>query len=90
MEEVQAVAHAVGATPQGSIERRIAGAEAVGAHKTSMLHDFEAGKSLELDAIATAVIELADRTGVDVPHLRDLCAATDLLVQVTNHEGGSA
>jgi 2-dehydropantoate 2-reductase len=48
-----------------------------------MLQDFEAGKGVELDAIVTAVVELADLTGVDAPHLRELQAATDLLVRVT-------
>ncbi len=39
------------------------GAERVGDHKTSMLQDLEAGKPLELDALVTAVVELADLTG---------------------------
>jgi 2-dehydropantoate 2-reductase len=83
MVEVVQIAGAVGAEVGVSIERRLDGAERVGPHKTSMLQDFEAGKGLELDAIVTAVVELADLTGVDAPHLRELHAATDLLVAVT-------
>jgi 2-dehydropantoate 2-reductase len=83
MLEVVEIAGAVGAQVGVSIERRLEGAERVGPHKTSMLHDFEAGKRLELDAVVAAVVELADLTGVDAPHLRELHAATDLLVAVT-------
>jgi 2-dehydropantoate 2-reductase len=81
MREALAVAAALGCTPQVSIEQRLAGAEQVGAHKTSMLQDLEAGRSLELDPIVTAVIELAELTGVDVPALRAVHAATDLLAK---------
>jgi 2-dehydropantoate 2-reductase len=79
MRETLAVAEALGCTPQVSIEQRLAGAEQVGEHKTSMLQDLEAGRPLELDPIVTAVIELAELTRVDVPALRAVHAATDLL-----------
>lgn len=79
MGEIVEVAASLGVTPRVSIEARLAGAEAVGAHKTSMLQDLEAGKRLELDAILTAVLELADLTGVKVPSLRTAHAATALL-----------
>jgi len=51
----------------------------VGDHKTSMLQDLEAGKPLELDCLSGAVIELADRFGVDVPHVRTVHACAKLL-----------
>jgi 2-dehydropantoate 2-reductase len=62
-----------------SVERRLAGAERTGEHKTSTLQDLERGRPLELDAILTAVVELADLTGVDVPTLRVVNALADLL-----------
>ena len=79
MAETLEVADAVGAQPQISIEQRIAGAERVGDHKTSMLQDLEAGKPLELAAIIGAVVELADLTGIDAPCLRAVAAASGLL-----------
>jgi 2-dehydropantoate 2-reductase len=79
MEETVKVAEALGAAPNVSIERRLAGAERTGAHKTSTLQDLEKGKPLELDAIVKAVVELADLTGVRAPSLRVINALTDLL-----------
>ncbi len=79
MLETREVARAVGCEPRVDIERRIAGAEKVGEHKTSTLMDLEAGKTLELAAIVGAVVELAGLTGVEVPSLRAIAAATELL-----------
>jgi 2-dehydropantoate 2-reductase len=79
MEETVEVADRLGAAPNVSIERRLAGAERTGAHKTSTLQDLEKGKPLELDAIVKAVVELADLTGVPAPNLRVINALTDLL-----------
>jgi 2-dehydropantoate 2-reductase len=81
MAEILDIAAHVGSTPDISIEKRLRGAEKVGHHKTSMLQDLEAGKPLELDAITTAVVELADITGVAAPTLRTIHAATDLLAR---------
>ncbi len=81
MEETLAIATRLGAAPEVSIERRLAGAAAVGDHKTSMLMDHEAGKPLETAALIDAPIELAERTGVAVPNLRAIAAALALLVQ---------
>jgi 2-dehydropantoate 2-reductase len=81
MAETIAVARAVGCEPEMEIERRLQGAERVGAHKTSTLMDLEAGKPLELGAIVDAVVELADLTGVEAPHLRAVAAATGLLAR---------
>ena len=61
------------------LERRIAGAERVGAHKTSMLQDVEAGKPLEVEGMLGVVVELAEMTGVEVPTLRALYACVSLL-----------
>jgi 2-dehydropantoate 2-reductase len=81
MEETLEIAHAVGAQPSVSIERRLAGAERVGEHKPSTLQDLEAGKPLELAALIDAVVELADLTEIDAPCLRAVAAASGLLAE---------
>ena len=86
MHEALDIAHAVGARPSVSIERRLAGAERVGEHKTSTLQDFEAGKPLELAAIIDAVIELADLAEVDAPSMRSIAAATALLAETRSSQ----
>jgi 2-dehydropantoate 2-reductase len=86
MSEALDIAHAVGARPSVSIERRLAGAERVGEHKTSTLQDFEAGKPLELAAIIDAVMELADLTEVDAPSMRAVAAASALLAETRSPE----
>jgi 2-dehydropantoate 2-reductase len=60
----------------------MAGAAAVGGHKTSMLQDFEARKALELDALLGAVIEIAGWHKVDVPSLRALYGLAKLAESV--------
>lgn len=81
MEEILDIAARVGSKPEMTVERRLRGAEKVGHHKTSMLLDLEAGKRLELDAIVTAVVEMADMTGAEAPTLRTVHAAADLLAR---------
>ena len=81
MEETLEVAHRVGCYPEISVEKRIAGAERTGEHKTSTLQDLERGRPMELDVLLTAVVELADLTGADVPTLRAITAVADLLNQ---------
>ena len=70
MTEVEAVAAKLGIELPVSIEQRIAGAEKVGEHKTSMLQDLEAGRPMELEAVVGAVVELGERLGVPMPHTR--------------------
>jgi 2-dehydropantoate 2-reductase len=79
MEEVAAVARAVGVELALAPERRLAGAAAVGAHKTSMLQDVEQGRPLEVGAVVGAVVELGARLGLDLPHLATLHACVRLL-----------
>ena len=62
-----------------SLEKRISGAEKVGHHKTSMLQDVEAGRTLEVDALLGSVIELARLTETPTPHLDTVHALTKLL-----------
>lgn len=84
MQETLDVAAALGVHTEISIERRLAGAERAGEHKTSTLQDLEKGKPLELDAILTAVVELADLAEVAVPTLQVVNALAGLLnTQVT-------
>ena len=62
MTEAQAVGEKLGVAFKIALEQRIAGAEAVGAHKTSMLQDVEHGRPIELDALVTVVQELGRLT----------------------------
>jgi 2-dehydropantoate 2-reductase len=61
------------------IEKRIAGAESIGAHKTSMLQDIENRRAIEIDALLGSVVELARLANVPTPHLDAIYAATKLL-----------
>jgi 2-dehydropantoate 2-reductase len=78
MTETPEVADALGCRPEISVERRPAGAERAGDHRTSTLQDLEKGKPLELDVLLAAVVELAGITGVPVPTLRTVAAVSDL------------
>ncbi|HZQ59068.1 MAG TPA: 2-dehydropantoate 2-reductase [Acidimicrobiales bacterium] len=77
--ECACVAEHLGVRFPVALERRMQAGFAVGDHKTSMLQDLEAGKPLELDCLSGAVIELADRFGVAVPHVRTVHACAKLL-----------
>src|SRR5256885_9422553 len=78
MSETEAVAAKLGIELPISIDQRMAGAAKVGAHKTSMLQDLEAGRPLELEAVVGAVVELGDRLGVSMPATRTLFAGAKL------------
>ncbi|MBC7942732.1 MAG: 2-dehydropantoate 2-reductase, partial [Chitinophagaceae bacterium] len=88
MTEAQAVAEALGVRFKITLEQRIAGAEAVGEHKTSMLQDVEHGRALELDALVGAVIELGRISGTPTPTIEAIHAVTALLGQTLAHERG--
>jgi 2-dehydropantoate 2-reductase len=79
MTEAQSIANKLGITFRVPIEKRIAGAERVGHHKTSMLQDVEAARPLETDALLGSVIELARLTDTPTPHLDAVYALTKLL-----------
>lgn len=79
MQEVSAVAKALGIKMKVSVDQRLAGADRVGNHKTSMLQDLESGGPLEVDSIVGAVLELGNRVGVKTPILRALYSCTRLL-----------
>lgn len=79
MEEAEIIANRLGRTIRVSIDKRIAGTEKVGQHKTSMLQDVEAGRALELDAILGAVVELGELTRVPTPAVDTVHALAALL-----------
>jgi 2-dehydropantoate 2-reductase len=79
MEEVDSVARRLEIEIPISIDQRIRGAARVGAHKTSMLQDLEAGRPLEIDAIVGSVVELAGRFDLPVPRLEILYGSVKLL-----------
>ena len=88
MEETRTVAEKLGVRFRITIEKRIAGAEAVGAHKTSMLQDVEAGRPLELAALMGSVVELARLTDTPTPHVDAIYAVTSLLAKTLNDSQG--
>ncbi len=81
MQEVEAVSHKLGLELPISIDQRIAGAEKVGEHKTSMLQDLEAGRSMELEALVGSVVELGERVGLPMPCTRTVYACAKLLAE---------
>jgi 2-dehydropantoate 2-reductase len=81
MGEAQSVANQLGVKFRVSMEKRIAGAEKVGHHKTSMLQDVEAARTLEIDALLGSVVELARRTNTPTPHIDTVYALTKLLAK---------
>ncbi|HUG22705.1 2-dehydropantoate 2-reductase [Piscinibacter sp.] len=88
MREAQAVAHKLGIAFRVPLEKRIAGAEKVGKHKTSMLQDVEAGREPEIDALVGSVIELARLTDTPTPHIDTVYALVKLLARTMNDRQG--
>ena len=88
MEEAQRVGEKLGVTFKVSVDQRIAGAQAVGAHKTSMLQDVEQGRALELEALLGSVVELARITDTPTPNLDAIYAVTSLLSHTLTQQGG--
>jgi 2-dehydropantoate 2-reductase len=81
MREAEAVAGQLGLELPITIEQRIAGAEKVGEHKTSMLQDLEAGRALEVEAVVGAVVELGERMNLPMPHTTAVYSCAKLLSQ---------
>jgi 2-dehydropantoate 2-reductase len=88
MTEAQTIANKLGIEFRVSLEKRIAGAEGVGKHKTSMLQDVEAGRALEIDALVGSVIELGRLTQTPTPHIDAVYACTSLLAKMLRESGG--
>ncbi len=87
MREAQSVAEKLGVRFRISIDKRIAGAEAVGEHKTSMLQDVERGRALELDALLGSVVELARMTATPTPSIDAIYACASLLAATLAQRG---
>lgn len=81
MQEVEAVSQRFGMELPVSIEQRMAGAEKVGEHKTSMLQDLEAGRPMELEALVGSVVELGEKVGVAMNTTRMVYSCAKLLGQ---------
>jgi 2-dehydropantoate 2-reductase len=79
MREAQVVAEKLGVRFKITLDQRIAGAQAVGAHKTSMLQDVEHGRALELEALVGSVVELGRITETPTPTIDAIYAAASLL-----------
>ena len=88
MSEAQAVGERLGITFRVSLDKRIAGAEKVGKHKTSMLQDIEAGRAPEIDALVGSVVELARLVELPTPHIDTVYALMKLLAHGMEQSGG--
>lgn len=82
MVEAQTVAEKLGVRFAIDVDKRIEGAAAVGAHKTSMLQDLERGRAMEIDALVTAVLELAKLVEVETPTIATVHALVTLEARV--------
>jgi 2-dehydropantoate 2-reductase len=88
MREAQAIANRLGIEFRVSLEKRIAGAEKIGKHKTSMLQDIEAGRAVEIDALVGSVVELGRLTETPTPHIDTVYALVKLLAKAMKEESG--
>jgi len=88
MREAQTIANKLGITFRVSLDKRIEGAEKVGKHKTSMLQDIEAGRSVEIEALVGSVAELGRLTDTPTPHIDTVYALVKLLGKSMKEEAG--
>ena len=82
MVEAQEIAEKLGVVFPIDVDRRIEGGAAVGAHRTSMLQDLDAGRPMELDALVGAVAELGRLTGTPTPNIDTVLALARLRAKV--------
>ncbi len=82
MVEAQAIAEKLGVRLPLSVDKRIEGGAAVGAHKTSMLQDLERGRPLEIDALVTAVEEMGRLVELPTPTIDTVLALVRLRARV--------
>jgi len=85
MTEADEVAQGLGVRLPFTVEQRMEGARKVGAHKTSMLQDLEAGRPMELESVVGVVIELGEKLGLPMPLTRTLYSCARLLEQVRDN-----
>ena len=88
MKEAEAIANKLGVKFRVGIDKRIAGAEKVGMHKTSMLQDVESGRPLEYEALVGAVVELGKLTGIPTSHIDAVYACVSLLAKTLVEQQG--
>jgi 2-dehydropantoate 2-reductase len=88
MREAETVANKLGVTFRVTLDKRIAGAEKVGRHKTSMLMDIEAGRGPEIDALVGSVVELGRFTDTATPHIDAVYALVKMLERTMTDEQG--
>jgi 2-dehydropantoate 2-reductase len=81
MAEAAAIGARVGCPIAQSGEERLALTRELGGFRTSMLQDSEAGRTLELDALVTAVHEIGARVGVATPDIGALLGLTRLMAR---------
>jgi 2-dehydropantoate 2-reductase len=81
MREAQAIGAKIGIEIAESPEDRHAVTRKLGAFKTSMLQDVEAGKSIELDALVAVVREIGERVSVPTPNIDALLGLTRLFAR---------
>ncbi|HET6469530.1 MAG TPA: 2-dehydropantoate 2-reductase [Geminicoccaceae bacterium] len=82
MLEAQRVAERLGVKFAIDVDKRIEGAAAIGAHRTSMLQDLERGRPLELDALVTAVQEMGRLVELPTPAIDTVLALVRLRARV--------
>ena len=89
MAEAQVIGEKLGVTFRHTIEKRIEGAQSVGKHKTSMLQDVEAGRSLETEALVGSILEMGQLVQVPAPSIEAVYACVKLLnkTMVMEHAG---
>lgn len=83
MTEAQHIAEKLGVTFPIDLERRIDGGSAVGAHRTSMLQDLDAGRPMEIDALIGSVRELGQITRTPTPTIDTVLALITLRGRVS-------
>jgi 2-dehydropantoate 2-reductase len=88
MREGQVIGEKLGVNFKVSLDKRIAGAAAVGKHKTSMLQDIEGGRPIELEALVGSVIEMGKITDSPTPNIEAVYALAALLVRTVQAQNG--
>ncbi len=84
MLEAQAIAERLGIKFPIGVERRIDGGAAVGAHRTSMLQDLEAGRPMEIEALVGCVAELGRIVDLPTPTIDTVLALVRLRAKVAH------
>ena len=74
MTQARQIGEKLGVRFRVSLERRLDGAAAVGAHRTSMLQDLDSDRPMEIDALVASVQELGQLVGVATPTIDTILA----------------